>query len=329
MLSPRNLLKQRRTGKGNQEIPVEDLNDLGFGSRVVEESRLRLLNRDGSFNVARKGLSFFRSMHLYHALLTMSWSRFFLTSLAAYCVVNVLFAVGFVLCGPEALSGVTGTTLSARFLDAFFFSVQTFTTVGFGHISPNSLAADLLVTFDAFVGLLAFALAAGLVFARFSRPSTRITFSERAVIAPYRDVTAFEFRIVNERRSQLIEVEAKVAVRLTQHEEGQRTTRFHSLPLERSKVAFFPLHWTVVHPIDEDSPLFGYTPERLQACRAEFLILLTAIDDTFLQVVHARSSYRYDEVVFGARFADLLEPSDEGMVRIDLRRLHDIEQVAL
>ena len=203
MLSPRGI-RQRLTNRQGSQTPGEDLNDLGFGSRVVEESKLRLLNRDGSFNVARTGLSFFQSLHLYQSVLTMSWSRFFLTAFAFYVVVNVLFAVGFVLSGPDALSGATGVTLPERFMEAFFFSVQTFTTVGFGHLSPNSFVADVLVTVDAFVGLLAFALAAGAVFARFSRPTAKITFSERAVIAPYQDGTAFEFRLVNERRSPIL-----------------------------------------------------------------------------------------------------------------------------
>ncbi len=329
MLSPRGF-RQRLTNRRGSQTPVEDLNDLGFGARVVEESKLRLLNRDGSFNVRRKGLSFFQSLHLYQSLLTMSWARFFLIAFVAYIAVNVLFAVGFVLCGPDALSGVTGVTLPERYMEAFFFSVQTFTTVGFGHLSPNSLAADVLVTVDAFVGLLAFALAAGAVFARFSRPTTKITFSERAVIAPYQDGSAFEFRLVNERRSQLIEVEVKVLLRMTTEEEGQPVTHFYPLPIEREKVVFFPLHWTVVHPITEESPLFGcHSEEQLRQWKAEFLILLTAVDDTFSQMVHTRSSYRFDEVVVGAKFASLLETSDDGLVSIDLRRLHDVERVAI
>lgn len=321
-------MRQRLTNRQGSQTPGEDLNDLGFGSRVVEESKLRLLNRDGSFNVARTGLSFFQSLHLYQSVLTMSWSRSFLTAFAFYVVVNVLFAVGFVLSGPDALSGATGVTLPERFMEAFFFSVQTFTTVGFGHLSPNSLAADVLVTVDAFIGLLAFALAAGAVFARFSRPTAQITFSKRAVIAPYKDGTAFEFRLINERRSQLIEVEVKVLLRMTTEKDGQPETHFYPLAIEREKVVFFPLHWTVVHAITEESRLYGcHSQEQLRQWKAEFLILLTAVDDTFSQMVHTRSSYRFDEVVVGAKFASLLETSDDGLVSVDLRRLHDIERV--
>ena len=125
MLSPREF-RERLTNRRGSQTPVEDLNDLGFGARVVEESKLRLLNRDGSFNVRRKGLSFFQSLHLYQSLLTMSWGQFFLIAFVAYVAVNVFFAVGFVLCGPGALSGVTGVTLPERYMEAFFFSVQTF-----------------------------------------------------------------------------------------------------------------------------------------------------------------------------------------------------------
>src|SRR5882757_3379653 len=191
-----------------QTYTREELKDLGFGSVVSQEQKIRLLNRDGSFNVAREGLGFWNSLS-YHALLTMSWPRFISLITVAYLVVNALFAGAYMLCGPGALENTT-THQSARFLEEYFFSVHTFATIGYGYIVPTNLAANIVVTVESLVGLLGFALATGLIFARFSRPTAKILYSESAVIAPYRDKTAFQFRITNGRNNQLIEVGAEV-----------------------------------------------------------------------------------------------------------------------
>jgi inward rectifier potassium channel len=176
------------------------------------------------------------------------------------------------------------------------------------------------------VGLLGFALATGLLFARFSRPTAKIIFSERAVVAPYRGITAFEFRIANARRNQLIEVEAKVLFARFEDSDGNSIRRFYTLALERNKVVFFPLSWTIVHPIDEASPLFGLTAADLTATNAEFLVLLTGIDETFSQTVHARSSYQADEVIWNAKFSSIFKKGGKGnTLSIDVRRLHLIE----
>lgn len=298
--------------------------DLGFGQRLAEQSRLRLLNRDGSFNVVRRGLPFLRSLHLYHSLLTMSWSRFLACVVVAYLVVNLLFAGAFMLCGPNALNGSVAVGAGPRLLEAFFFSVQTLSTIGYGDLSPNGLAPNLIVTLEAIVGLLTIALATGLVFARFSRPRARIVFSEQALIAPYRDITAFEFRVANERNSQLTNVNATVVLSRWETVDGKRGRRFHPLPLEREQVMFLPLHWVVVHPIDEQSPLYGVTSEELLASDAEFLILLTGLDETFSQTVHTRSSYKADEVLWGAKFVDMYRPPEDGLISVDLSRIHDV-----
>lgn len=309
------------------EAPKEDLRDLGFGSRVSQESRLRLLNRDGSFNVARFGLSFAESINAYHTLLNMSWTRFYISVFAVYCAVNLVFAFGYVLCGPDALNGVERIDFWERLLRYFFFSVQTFTTVGYGHISPKSLPANILVMIETFVGLFSFALSTGLLFARFSRPTAKILFSRQAIIAPHRDGRAFQFRIANLRKSQLIEVAVRLMVSWVAVVDGRRVRQYRVLELERERVSFFPLHWTIVHSIDENSPIHGFTPESMKESEMEFLILLSGTDDTFSQMVHARMSYRYDEIVWGAKFSDIFLPSDEtnAAVNVDLRRLHDYQ----
>ena len=303
----------------------QDLRDLGFGSVVASESRLRLLNRDGTFNVDRRGRGFFASISPYHALLTMTWRTYFGLVVASYIVTNVLFACAYELCGPVALE-VSGSR-SASFLEAFFFSVQTLATIGYGRIAPIGMAANTIVTVESLVGLLGFALAAGILFARFSRPLADIVFSENAIIAPYQDMRAFEFRIANRRTNEVLELQAQVL--FSRLEGSERTRRFYPLSLERTKVVFFPLAWTVVHPIDESSPLRGLTHQNLVDTDAEILILLTGIDETFSQTVQARSSYKPEEIVWEARFTDIYRrPRAGGVLSVDIGRIHEIERLS-
>ena len=194
--------------------PAIDRNDLGFGSVVARQSRDRLLNRDGSFNVRREGLGFFQSLSLYHSLLNMSWPRFLLVLTGGFLTVNFVFACIYFAAGPDALSGLHWTTTGGHFLGCFFFSVQTFATIGYGGIAPAKVSANVLVVVEAVTGLLLVALGTGISFARFARPRARILFSERAVIAPYRlaigSTTAFEFRIANARQNELTDVSARL-----------------------------------------------------------------------------------------------------------------------
>lgn len=297
--------------------------DLGLGDRVAQRHEGRFIRRDGTFNVRRLGLSPVRSLSLYHHLLTIPWPRFFLSVAAFYLVSNLAFAFAYFWAGPGALSGTTATTPGGRFLESFFFSVHTLATIGYGTMSPRRLSAHVLVTVEALFGLMGLALVTGILFARFSRPDARIVFSRQAVVAPFRGGWALMFRIANERTNQLIEVSATVT--LNRLEGGRR--RFYELALERRKIIFFPLHWVVVHPIDETSPLANVTHEQFLASDAEILILLTAVEEDFGQTVHARSSYLANEVAWGARFADMYVDADDGAVSVDMRRLHRIEAV--
>jgi inward rectifier potassium channel len=301
--------------------------DLGFGSYVAGESRQRLINRDGTFNVSRKGLNFFTSLSLYHALLTISWWKFILIASLGYFLMNVCFAFAYVFLGPATLVGPQTGTLPGQFLRAFFFSVQTSSTIGYGHILPESIAANLLVTLESFVGLLGLALVTGIVFARFSRPTAKILFSKNAVIAPYQDISAFEFRIANARDNQILELRAQVHFSCLEEKEGKRKRHFYHLTLERDRVPFFPLSWTIVHPIDKESPLYRMTFDDFVHNEAEFMILLTGLDDTFNQTVYARSSYKPEEIVFGARFTKIYEAlQGRGPITINIDSLSDIEK---
>jgi inward rectifier potassium channel len=307
---------------------AEDPNrDLGFGAVVARESRKRFLNKDGSFNVVREGLSFFRSLSPYHYMLTTTWPRFLGLVVLFFLLTNAVFGAAYFACGPGQIAGSRAVGLPSQYLEDFFFSVQTFATIGYGGLYPAGLAANVLVTLESLVSLLGFALATGILFSRFSRPTARILFSERAIIAPYREISAFEFRVANIRRNEMIQVEARVMLtRLKRDGSGNR--EFLPLALERDKVVFFPLSWTIVHPIDESSPLWGVTAEDLEAWNAEFLVLFSGIDETFSQTVHTRSSYKPHEVVWGARFTNLFNPpKPDGTLSIDIGRLHDVERL--
>ena len=318
-----------------QPLSEQDLRDLGFGSVVSRESHQRLLNRDGSFNVQRKGRSIFESLSLYHLLLTMPWWQLIVLGICAYAAANAIFALAYLACGPRALiSTVAGMDLHP-FPRAFFFSVETISTIGYGNVVPIGLAANVVVAIEALTGLMGFAIATGLLFARFSRPTARVLYSRHAVIAPYQSIRAFEFRVANARSNELIEVSAKVMLSRFEQVDGGRTRRYYPLALERDGVVFLPLTWTVVHPIDEQSPLHGETPESLRNSYAEVLVLLKAFDETFSSLVQSRTSYTFDEVIWGARFASafMLEATErfasslrtDKKVAVNMRLFYKIE----
>src|ERR1700694_1043845 len=295
--------------------------DLGFGSVLSQEQKLRLLNRDGTFNVYRTRKSPLRSLLTYHGLLSMPAPAFVALVVAVYLMLNMAFAAAYVLCGPGALRG---SSAPGSFWQAFFFSVHTFATIGYGNVVPVGLAANLVVTLESIVGLLCFALATGLVYARFARPTAHIIYSEKAIIAPYRGRTAFEFRIINGRRNQLINLEATITFTRFEEKNGTMQRQYYRLPLERPGVTFFPLAWTIVHPITESSPLFGCDQQALLRSHAEFLILLAGTDEVFAQVVHSRSSYAAEEVLWGFKFAKLFQDGN-GVPTIDMKKFHAVE----
>jgi len=320
-----------------QPINEQDLRDLGFGAVVSRESHQRLLNRDGSFNVERRGLRLLESWSPYHILLTMSWGRFFLLGLAAYVLANAIFASAYLACGRNALVSTAPGVEQHPFLRAFFFSVETLSTIGYGNIVPVGRAANFVVTVEALAGLTGFAIVTGLLFARFSRPTARILFSSHAVVAPYQEMRALEFRVANARSNELIEVSAKVIFSRFEQVDGVHTRRYYPLALERESVVFLPLTWTVVHPVNEHSPLYGETPQSLREAQAEMLVLLKAFDEIFSTIVQTRTSYTSDDIVWGARFANAFMAHaaerlargsrKNGKVAVDMRLFDIIEPV--
>ncbi len=288
----------------------------------------RAINKDGQFNVRRDGATW-RDAHLYLYLISVPWTRFFGLVFLAFVVTNTLFALLYVAIGVEHLKGAEAPTAGLRFSNAFFFSAHTLTTVGYGNIWPNGPLANSISALEALIGLMGFAIATGLLFGRFSRPSARIGFSPTAVIAPYGDGTSLQFRIVNRRSNNLIELEARLLLMTVEERNGQPQRLYKELELERKEVLFFPLTWTIVHPIDEKSPLYGAKAEDLQRLQAEMMVKLRAFDESFGQTVHVRYSYRFDEIIWGAKFTQAFEVDPEGELRLEVSRVGEFEPVSV
>lgn len=282
----------------------------------------RIINKDGSFNVQRKrrGLA---NLYVYQYLINISWAKFLLIVLASYLLLNLVFALLYLALGIENLQGAASSNSMEAFLNSFFFSVHTFTTVGYGSIAPKGTWTNLVSVVEALTGWLALAVAAGLLYGRFSRPSAKIVFSSHAIISPYQDKTSLQFRVANQRSNLLMEMESKLLLMTVENTDGQLQRRYYDLRLERHHIHFFPLTWTVVHPIDEASPLFGKTVDDLEKLQAEILILMKGFDDTFSHTVHARYSYRYDEILWGARFVPVFYIDANGDVVLEVDRISE------
>lgn len=310
-------------------LDPDEVRDLGFGEAVARNERKRLLNQDGTFNSGRHGQSLLRSIPIYEHLTAISWGKFYLVTLVAYVAIAVFFAGIFFALGPDAIAGLVGSTGLDRFAQAFFFSVHTVTTVGYGSLSPATAAANLVVAVEALVGMAGFAVLAALLFARLSRPIADIRFSDHAIVAPYHDITGLMFRIVNGSRGELVDVSVRVMFSWLESEGGERRRRFETLELERAHVTFFPLTWTVVHPIDKKSPLRGWDAARLAATHAEILVQVAGFAEVYSQTVRARTSYVPDEVLFGARFTSIMEETESGGGQVDIRRIGENEPASL
>lgn len=300
--------------------------DFGFGN--VQNQRVRMLNKDGTFNVIRRGMPFKASFNFYHFLLNLSLTKFVLLIIAWFTAVNLIFAFIYMGLGAENLQGVDLSSMHNKFLDAFFFSTQTFTTVGYGRISPLGLSANIISSLEALIGLMSFALITGLLYGRFSMPESRLLFSDNAVVAPYRGITALMFRIANLQKSQLLDVELTVSISLYEDKNGERVRTFYTLNLERNTLTFFPTSWTVVHPIDEKSPFFEMDEQVFKACEAEIMVVFKAYDDRYFQTIHATNSYTINEMEWGAKFTPILSV-EEGWPVIDLGGLNNFQKVDL
>ena len=294
--------------KINSQIKSEI--NTGFGVNTTDYGG-RFINKDGNANIEKKGIGFLEKISWYHSMLALPRWKFFTTIFIFFICINILFAFIYYAIGIEHLNGMVANSIADKFAEAFFFSCQTFTTVGYGRINPVGYSASFIAAFEALIGLLSFALVTGLLYGRFARPKSYIRFSRNALIAPYQDITALMFRIAPYKNTTLLDAEAKVNLAMAVEENGKMVNKFFPLTLEFNTVTALTLSWTIVHPITEASPLYKFSKEDFANNKGEVMIFLKAFDDMFSSTVVARTSYIFNEVVFGAKFKPMFNNSPD------------------
>ena len=287
----------------------------------------RAIDENGDFNVRRTGGTL-RDKHPYLFLISTSWTNFTALVIAVFTLTNLLFAWLYMAIGISHLKGAEAPSWGAEFLNAFFFSTHTLTTVGYGNIYPAGPLANAVSAAEALIGLLGFAVVTGLMFGRFSRPSARMGFSDRMLVTPYEDGQSLQFRVVNRRSNNILEVSARLLLMTAESKNDRLQREFKQLDLERDSVLFLPLTWTIVHPVTQASPLYGKSAEDLRRLQAEVIVLLKGFDETFGQTVHTRHSYRHDEIVWGARFLPAFDVEESGDLKLQVERVSDFERIS-
>ena len=312
---------------GRQNL-LKDNNDTGFGGNPDNYGG-RFVNRDGTFNVRKEGVPFYQRFSLYHTMLNMPSWKFFGTLFTFYLTVNFIFGIVYYFVGPREFVGVVGTTQWQYFKEMFFFSTETYTTVGYGRVNPIGDTANSIAAIESMLGFLSFAIATGLLYGRFSKPKAFLLFSKDALISPYRDGSALMFRFATYKdHHTLTNVDIKVNAAMLVEENGKTTYKFYDLNLERNHVESLPMNWTVVHPLTSDSPLYEYTREDMKKADLEIYVSIRAFDDVYSNVVQQRTSYTYDEILFGRKFVQMYRESDDGKTTIvELQRLHEHKEV--
>jgi inward rectifier potassium channel len=294
-------------------------NDLGLGVKAK-----RLISKDGKYNVKRDGQDS-GLINTYQQLISMEWVPFLFLVILMVLLINCVFATVYFLVGVEYFTGIEAETVLGQYLKCLFFSFQTFTTVGYGYIAPKGLVVNFLAAFEALTGLMVFAIITGLLYGRFAKPNAKILYSHNLLVAPYQNGWSYQFRVVNGRKSIIMDLHARVLVSFT--EKGSTTRSYFPLELERDKVVLFPLNWTIVHPLNEKSPLWGKTQEDLAHTDTEIIIVLKGYDDTFSQEVNSIRSYRSDEVVFGAKFDIMYESDSDGTTLMHVDKLNEFKRL--
>lgn len=309
-----------------QKIRQKNTENSGFGSNASG----RFINKDGFPNVKRRGVNVFNKLSWYHTMLNLSSFRFLSYLVIAYIVVNLCFAFIYYLIGVEHLTGIDKSDPLNEFIDVFFFSSQTFTTVGYGRIAPVGFMASLVATFEAFLGLLTFAIATGLFYGRFSRPRAYLRFSDDTIIAPFQGTTALMFRLAPYKNNALTDAEVIVSTAIEVIENGIPKSNFYRLEIQMSKINTLALNWTVVHKIDENFPFFGFTEQDFKNTDIEIIVQVRAFDEVFSNTVVQRTSYVSEEIIFGAKFVPMYSPSKDNLSTIlDLDKINEYQKTEL
>jgi len=297
-------------------------NDTGFATGSNETGG-RFVNKDGSYNLVKEGMPFYKRFSIFNDMLNLPVWKFITLIFLFFIVINIIFSVIYFSIGPEQLDGLSRNSSWRTFREIFYFSTQTFTTVGYGHVSPVGDGANMVAAVEALTGFLSLAIATGLIYGRFSKPRSYLIFSDHALISPYKDGTALMFRLATYKdKHTLTDVDMKVNIGLIVAENDKTDYKYFSLDLERSHVETLPMSWTVVHPINERSPFYGFTEEDMKTADVELYIMLRGFDDVFSNYVQQRTSFTYHEIFFKRKFEPMYRESEDG--RTTILELHKL-----
>ncbi|WP_378103684.1 ion channel [Chryseobacterium sp. sg2396] len=313
--------------KGFKEnIQQKNTENSGFGDNASG----RFINKNGLPNVSRKGVNILNRFSWYHTMLDLSTFQFLSYLVIAYILVNIFFAFIYYLIGVEHLTGIDKSNPINEFIDVFFFSSQTFTTVGYGRIAPVGFTASLVATFEAFLGLLTFAIATGLFYGRFSRPRAYLKFSDIAVITPFKEGSALMFRLAPYKNNALTDADVIVTTAIEVMENGAPKSKFYQLKTQLSRINTLALNWTIVHVIDEDSPFNGFSEDDFKNTAIEIIVHIRAFDEVFSNTVVQRTSYVSREIIYGAKFVPMYYPDKQNLSTIlDLDKINDYQKAEL
>ncbi|MEJ0104005.1 MAG: ion channel [Bacteroidota bacterium] len=307
---------------------LKDNNDTGFGSSTTDVGG-RFVNKDGSFNIRKQGVAIWDRFSVFHTMLNMPRWKFITIVVTFYLAINLLFTFVYMQIGPEEFNGMIAQTWWQKFKEIYFFSTETFTTVGYGRVNPVGDGANFVASIEAISGFLSLAIVTGLLYGRFSKPRAFLVFSDLALISPYQDKKGLMFRFVSYKdRHVLTDVEVKVTTGMQVQEDGKAVYKFYSLNLERTRVDSMPMNFTIVHPIDDTSPFLGFTEEDMKAADVELYVLVRAFDDVYSNLVQQRTSYTYQEIKFDAKFVPMYKESGDGDTTIvQLDKLNEFKQL--
>ncbi|WP_452603361.1 ion channel [Pontimicrobium sp. MEBiC06410] len=305
----------------------EKIKDPGFGTYSNKHAR-RMVNSDGSFNIKRVNKPR-RLLETYHYLINVSWFKLFLLAALAFLIVNILFAVIYLIIGVEQIAKPSGDALQ-DFFNAFFFSSQTLTTLGYGAMAPKGIASGVVSSFEAFLGLSMFSFLTGLIYGRFSKPKASIRFSENIVLRDFDHTKAIMFRLVNNRSTVMINPKVTVTLSFTKlNNIGEYVRSFYALELERDTITYLPTTWTVVHEINEDSPLYQLTDKDLVKGNGELLVMISYFDESFDQEVYQMHSYMLSELKIDYKFSQAYYYNKEGEMVLDYDLFDKIERITM
>ncbi len=299
-------------------------NDTGFTTNTSQILGGRFINKDGSYNLVKEGIPFWKRISIFHDMLTLPQWKFITIIVLFYLAINLVFAIVYYLLGPSQMAGLPAGNQWTIFKELFYFSTQTFTTVGYGHIYPVGDGASLVSGLEALTGFLSLAIATGLIYGRFSKPRSYLVFSDHALVGPYKESTGIMFRFAAIKdKHALTDVEVRVNVGMQVLENDALIYKYFSLTLERSRVESMPMSWTVVHPIDENSPFFGFAEDDMKNADVELYVMLKGFDDVFSNFVQHRTSYTYNEILFNRKFVPMYRESEDGSTTIlELHKLN-------